>query len=26
VGDDHVLGLHKDELERESVQVYRLIR
>ena len=26
VGDDHVLGLHKDELERESVQVYQLIR
>ncbi|MDE2793527.1 MAG: hypothetical protein OXL34_01805 [Gemmatimonadota bacterium] len=26
VGDDHVLGLHKDELERESVQVHRLIR
>ena len=26
VGDDHVLGLHKDELERESVQVYRVIR
>ena len=26
VGDDYVLGLHKDELERESVQVYRLIR
>ncbi len=26
VGDDHVLGLHKDDLERESVRVYRLIR
>ena len=25
VGDDHVLGLHKDELERESVRLYRLI-
>ncbi len=26
VGDDHVLGLHKDELDRESVRLYRLIR
>ncbi len=26
VGHDHVLGLHKDELHRESVRVYRLIR
>lgn len=26
VGDDHVLGLHKDEFERESVRLYRLIR
>ena len=26
VGDDYVLGLHKDELERQSVQLYRLIR
>ena len=26
VGDEHVLGLHKDELERESVRLYRLIR
>ncbi len=26
VGDDHVLGLHKDELERESVRMYRLMR
>ena len=26
VGDDYILGLHKDELERESVQVYQLTR
>ena len=26
VGDDYVLGLHKDEFHRESVRVYRLIR
>jgi len=26
VGDDHVLGVHKDEFHRESVQLYRLIR
>jgi len=26
VGEDHVLGLHKDELLRESVRLYRLIR
>ena len=26
VGDDYVLGLHKDELERQSVQLYRLSR
>ena len=26
VGDDHVLGLHKDELQRESVRLHRLIR
>ena len=26
VGDDYVLGLHKDELQRESVRLYRLIR
>ena len=26
VGDDHVLGLHRDELDRESVRLYRLIR
>lgn len=26
VGDDHVLGIHKDELDRESVRVYRLVR
>ena len=26
MGDDYVLGLSKDELERESVQLYRLIR
>ena len=26
VGDDHVLGLHKDDLERESVRLYRLER
>ena len=25
VGDDHVLGLHKDEFDRESVRLYRLI-
>lgn len=25
VGEDHVLGFHKDELHRESVQLYRLI-
>ena len=25
VGDDYVLGLHKDELHRESVRVYRLV-
>ena len=26
VGDDHVLGLHKDELHRESVRLHRLGR
>lgn len=26
VGDDYVLGLHKDELQRESVRLYRLVR
>ena len=26
VGDDHVLGVHVDELDRESVRMYRLIR
>lgn len=26
VGDDYVLGLHKDELQRESVRLYRLTR
>ena len=26
VGDDYVLGLSKDELDRESVQLFRLIR
>ena len=26
VGDDYVLGLHKDELHRESVRLHRLIR
>ena len=26
VGDDYVLGLSRDELDRESVQVYRLMR
>ena len=26
VGDAHVLGLHKDELDRESVRLYRLTR
>lgn len=26
VGGDHVLGVHKDELHRESVRVYRLVR
>lgn len=26
VGDDHVLGVHKDEFDRESVRVHRLIR
>ena len=26
VGDDYILGIHKDELGRDSVQVYRLVR
>lgn len=26
VGDDHVLGVHKDEFDRESVRLYRLAR
>lgn len=26
IGDDHVLGVHKDEFERESVRLHRLIR
>ena len=26
VGDDYIVGVHKDELDRESVQVYRLVR
>ncbi len=26
VGDDHVLGLHRDELHRESVRLYHLVR
>ena len=26
VGDDYILGIHKDELDRESVQLYRLMR
>ena len=26
VGDDHVLGVHKDQFDRESVQLYRLVR
>jgi len=26
MGDDHALGLHVDELHRESVRIYRLIR
>ena len=26
VGDDHVLGVHKDESHRESVRLYRLVR
>jgi len=26
VGDDHVLGVHKDEFDRESVRLYRLLR
>ncbi|MCY4573022.1 MAG: hypothetical protein OXF01_09495 [Gemmatimonadetes bacterium] len=26
VGDDYILGIHKDELDRESVRLYGLIR
>lgn len=26
VGDDHILGVHKDELDRESVRLYHLAR
>ena len=26
VGDDYILGIHKDELDRESVQLYGLFR
>lgn len=26
VGDDYILGIHKDELDRESVQLYWLVR